>query len=496
MFDRAVDEGMVPLLSNAIFQSTLASLTCAILVGSIGERARIIPASIFVFVWTTLVYDPIACWTWNSSGWANKLGALDYAGGTTVHVSAGFAALGYCFMIGKRRAPEVDYRPYSIHFVVVGTFLMWVGWFGFNSGTSLVPTPRAVQALLTTQLAASMGGFAWALLDYRIAKKWSVVGFCSGVIAGLVAITPGAGLVSGWSALIYGILAGLIANFATKIKFSLNIDDGLDVFAVHGVGGIVGNVLTGIFANKNIAALDGVTDIPGGWINRHYIQICYQIAGTIAAAAYSFVVTVLILYIINKIPGLHLRMSTEDEELGIDFAEHDEVAFDYIELFPELPTSRSQVWDEFGEHQVHMDEQNEDFLGGLDHSHDGNIEASDDRKDGLARDQFEAHSPANSFQDMLMFPSGFKQESSPSQSIDEYEPSIEPAHAIEGSSTYRRIQDQLEVTKWNQLHRGALLDRRFSSSTVSHLSPTASPRINPIRTKTSSKGTTQSFPLN
>ena len=196
LFQYTMDEGLVPELSNVLFQGALACLTAALLVGSIADRTRMLPIVVFIFAWSTLVYDPIACWSWNTKGWAEKMGYLDYAGGTPVHVTAGFSALAFCFMVGAKRETAdqaVTYRPYSTLLVVIGTFFLWVGWFGFNSGAGLASTPRSVQALLNTQISASFGGFAWAIMDFRIAHKWSVVGFCSGVIAGLVAITPGAG---------------------------------------------------------------------------------------------------------------------------------------------------------------------------------------------------------------------------------------------------------------------------------------------------------------
>ncbi|KAF5097761.1 hypothetical protein D0Z00_002280 [Geotrichum galactomycetum] len=329
----------VPELGNAVFQSMLASLTAALLVGSIADRARIVPLVVFIFIWSTVVYDPIACWTWNSNGWGSIMGYLDYAGGTPIHMCAGMTALAYSFMVGKKYEEPDLHRPHSTMFVVIGTCLLWVGWFGFNSGANLVATPRAVQALLNTQIAAAFGGFAWVGLDYRMGGKWSIVGFCSGVISGLVSITPAAGFVPSWSAPVFGVLGGVLCNTGTKVKYYLKIDDSLDVFAVHGVGAMVGNILTALFASVAIAGSNGPEDLPfkGGWLDHHYIQLAYQLAVSLAAAGYSFVVSVLILYIIQYIPGLHLRITAEDEELGIDIAEHDEYAFDYVELYPDLP---------------------------------------------------------------------------------------------------------------------------------------------------------------
>lgn len=211
-----------------------------------------LPCIVFIFIWATIVYDPIAFWTWNGNGWSFIMGGLDFAGGTPVHISSGAAALAYSLMLGKRTGYKTSrglpYRPHNVTHVVLGTVFLWVGWFGFNGGSALGSNMRAVMALIVTHLSASMGAITWCLLDYRLERKWSTVGFCSGAIAGLVAITPAAGYVPPWAAVIFGIVGGVCCNFATKLKFLLGIDDGLDIFAEHGVGGIVGNLLTGLFA--------------------------------------------------------------------------------------------------------------------------------------------------------------------------------------------------------------------------------------------------------
>lgn len=223
----------------------------ALAVGAVAERGRMLPCVIFMLVWATLIYDPIACWTWNPHGWVASMGGLDFAGGTPVHISSGSAALAYSLMLGKRRGHgthELNFRPHNVTQVIIGTVFLWVGWFGFNAGSALSASMRAVMAAVVTNLAASVGGVTWCLLDYRLERKWSAVGFCSGVVAGLVAITPGSGYVPAWSAVIYGILAGSACNYGTKIKFLLGIDDALDIFAVHAIGGLVGNLCTGFFA--------------------------------------------------------------------------------------------------------------------------------------------------------------------------------------------------------------------------------------------------------
>ena len=223
----------------------------ALAVGAVAERGRMLPCVIFMLIWATLIYDPIACWTWNPHGWVASMGGLDFAGGTPVHISSGSAALAYSLMLGKRRGHgthELNFRPHNVTQVIIGTVFLWVGWFGFNAGSALSASMRAVMAAVVTNLAASVGGVTWCLLDYRLERKWSAVGFCSGVVAGLVAITPGSGYVPAWSAVIYGVLAGSACNYGTKIKFLLGIDDALDIFAVHAIGGLVGNLCTGFFA--------------------------------------------------------------------------------------------------------------------------------------------------------------------------------------------------------------------------------------------------------
>lgn len=207
---------------------------------------------VFVFIWATVVYDPIAYWTWNANGWLLELGSLDFAGGTPVHINSGVAAVAYSLMLGKRsgydRLHGLPYRPHNVTNVLLGTVFLWVGWFGFNGGSTLASNIRTPVVLFVTNLAACISGLTWVLLDYRLEKKWSTIGFCSGAISGLVVITPAAGYVPIWSVPVFGIVGGAACNFATKLKFLVGIDEALDVFAVHGAGGIVGNLLTGIFA--------------------------------------------------------------------------------------------------------------------------------------------------------------------------------------------------------------------------------------------------------
>jgi Amt family ammonium transporter len=341
----SVGSDHIPDLLFAVYQGMFSAITVALATGAVAERGRMLPCVIFMFIWATVIYDPIACWTWNPSGWSNRMGGLDFAGGTPVHIASGSAALAYSMMLGKRRGHgthELNYRPHNVTHIVVGTVFLWVGWFGFNAGSALSANLRAVMAAVVTNLAACVGGMTWCILDYRLEKKWSTVGFCSGVVAGLVSITPGSGFVPPWAAVVFGILGASFANYATKLKFLLRIDDALDIFAVHGVGGLVGNILTAFFAADYIAALDGTTRIEGGWLNRHWVQLPHQLADSFAGGAYSFVGTCIILFILNLIPGLRIRASEDAEILGVDDAEIGEFAYDYVELTREVITDVEQ----------------------------------------------------------------------------------------------------------------------------------------------------------
>jgi len=192
----SVGSDRIPDLLFAVYQGMFSAITVTIATGAVAERGRMLPCVIFMFIWATLVYDPIACWTWNPRGWSNKMGGLDFAGGTPVHIASGAAALSYSLVLGKRRGHgthELNYRPHNVTHIVIGTVFLWVGWFGFNAGSALSANMRAILAAVVTNLAACVGGITWCVLDYRLERKWSTVGFCSGVVAGLVAITPGSG---------------------------------------------------------------------------------------------------------------------------------------------------------------------------------------------------------------------------------------------------------------------------------------------------------------
>ncbi|RKP37566.1 ammonium transporter 2 [Dimargaris cristalligena] len=329
----------VPGTVFAIYQCMFSAITPALALGATAERVRLRPALIYLFVWSTLVYDPIAYWTWAPNGFLNKAGVLDYAGGTPVEIASGFAALAYSMVLGRRTGlGEIEYKPHNYFNIMLGTALLWLGWFGFNAG-SAGATARAGQAIVITHLAAASGGMVWMLLQYRHDRKLSSFGFCCGAVAGMVAVTPACGFLSSWAAVVTGICAGAISHIAVEIKDKYWFDDALDVFAVHGVSGLVGNILTGVFADRNIAALDGTTVILGGWVNGNWKQMLIQLWACAVGAAWSFTVTYLILVVMNRIPSLRVRMDPEQERLGSDMAEMGEYGYEHIKPQTTIQTS-------------------------------------------------------------------------------------------------------------------------------------------------------------
>lgn len=327
----------VPDIVCYLYQGMFACVTAALMVGGGNERVRLGPLIVFVFVWQTLVYCPIAFWTWNPHGWASQMGSLDFAGGGPVHMCSGSAAMAFSLVVGKRRVPACGFipafRPSSVAYIIMGTIMLWFGWLGFNGGSAGGASVRGVVAMVNTNVAASCGGLAWMVLDYfRHNRKWTAIGICSGAIAGLVGVTPAAGYVPVWSAVVIGAVSSIAANYGIGIKGMIGVDDGLDVFALHGVGGFTGSVLTAFFASKHVARLDGTTLIAGGWVDGHWVQLGYQIASAVATIAWSFTITFLILKIMNWIPFLRLRLSEVDEQLGTDVSQLSEECDERWEL--------------------------------------------------------------------------------------------------------------------------------------------------------------------
>jgi len=299
----------IPGLLFMFYQLFFAVITPALVLGGPAERVTIHAFMVFLFVWSTLVYDFVAYWTWNKNGWLFQLGGLDFAGGGPVHIASGFGALAFALVVGHRpRGPEEQLAPHSISNVVLGTTLLWFGWFGFNGGSEFAADSRAVNACVVTNIAASVGGVTWFVLEFIKTRKWSAVAFCGGAVAGLVCITPGSGFVSPASSFVFGLVGPAASFYALPLKKKLRVDDSFDAFAVHGIGGAFGGVLTGIFAEARITSLgSGTPTIPGGWLDHNWNQIGYQIAGICAISGWSFVMTLIIVKLMDLIPGFQLR---------------------------------------------------------------------------------------------------------------------------------------------------------------------------------------------
>ncbi|KAI1916192.1 low affinity high capacity ammonium permease [Ophidiomyces ophidiicola] len=334
-----------PLLSGllyAFYQMQFCAVTAAITMGAVAERGRLMPAMVFVFFWATLVYCPITCWVWNPNGWAYKYGVMDYAGGGPVEIVSGMSGLAYSMVLGRRHERMMlNFRPHNMSLIVLGTVLLWFGWLGFNGGSAFGANLRAVIACWNSNLTAAFAGMTWVLLDWRLARKWTMVGWCSGTISGLVAATPASGFLPLWASVILGIVTGIVSNYSTNIKFWLQIDDSMDILAEHGIAGIVGLLFNALFGDDAIVGLDGVnvgatnpvTNTPvGGWIIHNYRQLYIQLAYICACSAYAFAVSSIIAYAINFIPGLQLRVTEEAELLGMDDDQLGEFAYDYVEV--------------------------------------------------------------------------------------------------------------------------------------------------------------------
>ncbi|MCH2310608.1 MAG: ammonium transporter [SAR202 cluster bacterium] len=310
------EEDSISPLYDVLFQMMFAIITPALITGAFVERFKFSTYLIFTVIWITIVYAPVAHWVWGG-GWIGDAGALDFAGGTVIHINAGAAAVAAALLVGKRANPGL--QPNNVPFVVLGASILWFGWFGFNGGSALAADDFAVNAMLVTQIAAGTAATTWGLIGLFATKKISAVGVATGAVAGLVAITPAAGAVNALGAIAIGLGAGSICYFAVELIHRTNLDDALDVFAVHGIGGIWGCIATGIFAVESIA---GVKGLISGSFDQVWIQI-YTAGGTLA---YSFILSFAILFVLDKIPGLGLRVSESAESQGLDLAEHGEQA--------------------------------------------------------------------------------------------------------------------------------------------------------------------------
>ncbi|RFS22373.1 ammonium transporter [Chitinophaga silvatica] len=309
----------IPLLLFALFQMKFAIITPALVVGAVAERIRFTSYVLFMVLFSLLVYAPIAHWTWHPDGILFKLGVLDFAGGTVVHISAGCAALAGALVLKRRKdhIEKKDLQPANIPFVLLGTGLLWFGWFGFNAGSALGANGLAASAFATTNTATAAAGLSWVFFDVIRGRKPSALGFCIGAVVGLVAITPAAGFVAIPQSIFIGFIAAIISNLAVHWKSKTSIDDTLDVFPCHGLGGMVGMLLTGVFATKTINS--GGND---GWLYGNFELFKNQVLGLLLVVGYSFIVSYGIFKLINLIHPL--RVSDEEEELGLDATQHNE----------------------------------------------------------------------------------------------------------------------------------------------------------------------------
>lgn len=313
--------GTIPHLLFMAFQMMFAIITPALIFGAVAERMKFKAYLIFMLLWATVVYDPLAHWVWGSGGWLRGLGALDFAGGLIVHISAGFTALVAAILLGRRRGyPHEPAPPHNLSLTVIGAGLLWFGWFGFNAGSALGASGLAALAFVNTNTAAAAAVLGWMGIEWWKRGKPTVLGAVSGAVAGLVAITPAAGFVAPWAAIIIGLLAGVVCYGAVNLRFLLGYDDSLDAFGVHGVGGVVGALFTGVFATKNVnpAGADGLL-----YGNPHLFLV--QLISVAIVIAFVIATSLVLLKVTDFLVGL--RLDHEAEVHGIDLSEHGEIGY-------------------------------------------------------------------------------------------------------------------------------------------------------------------------
>ncbi len=310
----------IPHLAFAAYQMMFAVITPALITGAFVERIKFKTYLLFTLIWATLVYDPVAHWVWGTGGFLRTLGALDFAGGTVVHILAGFSALAFALVIGKRKGfGKAPMEPHNIPFTVLGAGLLWMGWFGFNGGSALAADGLAVNALVTTNTAAAAAALSWMLITWR-QNKPSVLGTVTGAVVGLVAITPAAGYVSPLAAIVIGALASPISLLAIKARQKMGLDESLDVWACHGMGGTWGALATGLFASKAINPAGA-----NGLFFGNPMQFLIQAAAAAVSIAFAFGMTYVLARILRATVGL--RVSHDEEEVGLDISEHGEPAY-------------------------------------------------------------------------------------------------------------------------------------------------------------------------
>jgi Amt family ammonium transporter len=312
----------VPQLAFVVFQGMFAIITVALITGSIVERMKFSALFVFSALWLTLVYLPVTHWVWGSGGWMAKFGVLDFAGGSVVHVNAGVSALALALLLGKRRGfPGDSMEPNNIPLVVLGAGLLWFGWFGFNAGSALTSGGLAANAFITTNTSGAAAALTWAIISW-IYRRPTILGTATGAIAGLATVTPAAGFVSPLAAVAIGIVAAIVCYYSMLLfKTKLGFDDSLDVFAVHGIGGVLGMLMVGIFASLavNPAGADGL--IAAG----NATQLLKQLVGVLSVGGFAFVVTLVIGKIVDKTIGL--RVGQTEEKVGLDISQHGERAY-------------------------------------------------------------------------------------------------------------------------------------------------------------------------
>jgi Amt family ammonium transporter len=306
---------LVPHQLFMVFQMMVATFCVALISGAVAERMKFSAYVVFTLFWATLVYDPVAHWVWGPGGWLKQSGALDFAGGLVVHLTSGLAALCCSLVLGKRKGLDTeDLHPHNLILTATGTALLWWGWLGFNAGGARGASDGAVAAVVATSLAGAAAVVSWSALEYLQKRKVTVLGTCTGAIAGLVAVTPAAGYVTPTSAVVIGVLVCPLCYGAILIKAKLGYDDSLDVFGVHGIGGIAGLLALGILAAPEL------TGNPGGLVAGNANLLLAQVLAILAVTIYTLGTTLLLLIVVDRLVGL--RVSAEEEELGLDLSQH------------------------------------------------------------------------------------------------------------------------------------------------------------------------------
>lgn len=350
-----LEGGTIPSVINFCFNVFFPVATVQIFIGSIGERGRFLPSQVVGVLFTILVYSFTAFWVWGSNGWLYNLGALDFAGGGPVHVSSGIASLCYSWYLGPRGQPgkklgnfphEKGHSPLT---TFIGVTLIWAAWFCFNSGTLLSVNARTGYIFLNTIIASCFAMVTYVTLDRFITGKYSMNAAAHSAVIGLVNITPSCGFYWPWASAVTSIINAALCRLLLPFNEWIGLDDYSRSGVVHGFGGIIADILTGIFATKTVAGYDGVTEIEGGWVDGHYVQLGYQLAATCSIVIWTAVFTLIILFIVDHIPGLHLRADAEGEEMGMDLYEMaetaDEFGNNYDEFFLQYATKLREIAD-------------------------------------------------------------------------------------------------------------------------------------------------------